>query len=223
MENTNTPTQGTEADTYETRLKAWEGEKRGILKDLQGERDKRHQLEQRLEQIESTLTSAEVVPEDVQAKVQKLSMDPDNYIREIVLREISPIRKTTEDLVIKDQYDKAYRWLAKKEGKDVDEIVGSKLEEELARIVKDRGMAAMDPVNGTKAAYDILKKEEKEKEKREAEREEAIAGESAERVTIPPRQGQTRFTRADIAAMSRQEFERNREAILEAQSKGLIN
>ena len=120
MENNNALPQGNQEDTLQDRLKTWEGEKRGLLKDLQGERDKRHQLEQRLEQLEATLNSAEVVPEDVQLKVQRLSQDPDSYIASIVEERIKPVKKLAEDLVVKDQFDRAYRWIAKKEGKDVE-------------------------------------------------------------------------------------------------------
>ena len=220
--DTQNPTPGTE-DTYEARIKALEKEKAGVIRDLQGERDKRHDLEQRFSQLEASLTTAEPeVPVDVQEEVQKLSRDPKGYIRNLVLEEVVPVRKTTEQLLLDREAEKAYSWLAKKEGKDVDDIKGSALEEELARISKERGMGPMGLYNGARAAYDIYQKELKEKERKEAEREEAIAGTSAERVTNPPRQGQAKFSRDQISQMTNSEYERNRQAILEAAEKGQL-
>ena len=215
----------TNEQTLEERMQQWEREKKGILSDLQSERGKRQSLEERIQMLESSVKEAEnEQPEvPVDERVNRLARDPDGYITSVVTPEIKTLKDEVVRLQMERKYEKAYRWLAKSEKKDEDEIPGSDLEKEIVRIAKDHGMTSMDPVEGTKAAYKIYQQEKLEKERREKEREAAISGNTSE---VPPsgqRSGQTRFTKSQILSMLPSEYERNREAILEAQSKGLIS
>lgn len=211
--------------TLEQRVQQWEREKKGLINDLQSEREKRHSLEERMSMMESSIKEAEQdQPEvPVDERVNRLARDPDGYISSIVKPEIKTLREEVTRLQMERKYERAYRWLAKAEKKDEEEIPGSDLEKEIVRIAKDHGMTSMDPVEGTKAAYKIYQQEKLERERREKEREEAISGNTSE---VPPtgqRSGQTRFTKSQILSMLPAEYERNREAILEAQAKGLIS
>jgi hypothetical protein len=228
MAGENNPTAGTES--LDQRIAQWEKERKGLISDLQEERSKRHTMETRLQELETAVQTVgeERVPEEANVRVQRLAQDPDAYIDARVearfKERLEPLSKTIESLQLSRQYDRAYSFLAKQEGKDADDIIGSDLEKEIAEIVKNHGMSNMPPLEGVKAAYKIRKQELDERKRKEAERSEAIESNAGERViTTPNRQGQARFTRAEILGMSPSEYEKNREAIMDAQSKGLIS
>lgn len=226
MAETNTPVSAGQVngETYEERLKAWEKEKKGFISDLQKERAERHSLEERLGQLEQSLSSVgkQTDVSSPDNEVVRLSQDPRGYIRSLVSEVVEPIAKDVNQVRWERKFDQAYRWLGKQEKVDEEEVRGSALEENIARIIRENGMGTMDPIEGTRAAYKIYLQEKKEKEREERNREEAITGNSTESVKTPVRTGQMRFTRSQIASMPRSEFERNREAILEAQQQGLI-
>lgn len=223
-EVTMTNTQNSTGDTLEERLKALEREKRGVIDDLRAEREKRQQYERRLEEMEKVLNSAANEPEaiDPQSEVNRLAQKPKEFILEVVKPELE--RRDQEILRLRQEkrFDQAYQWLAKQEKKDTDEVYGSEIEQDIARITKEHGMGMMDPLEGTKAAYKILQTERRIREEEEAKRNQAISNNSTHTVQNPSSAGTRSFTRAQIAAMSPYEFEQNRAAILDAQAKGLI-
>lgn len=235
MTETNTQN-STGTESLEDREKRWEKEKRGILNDLSSERDKRHLMEQEIarqrqevEEMKHALSSAanDTSEVDPQSKVNRLAQDPDAYIdlrlNRVVDEVVTPLRKEVESLKWERKFDKAYQWLGKQEKKDVDELYGSPLESEIVRITKEHGMGMMDPVEGTKAAYKIYQQELSQKELEEAKRNQTISNNSTSFVRTPPSSGSPRFTRAEIAAMPIEIFEKNQEAILEAQRLGQIS
>lgn len=210
-------------DTLEEREKAWEKERKGIIADLQRERGERQQLEERLAQVEQNLNPAGAPNGDTpEARVNLLAADPDAYISEIVSEALEPVTKHLSALVVERKLDRARKRIATREGIDPDEV-DDKLGADLIRIGKERGFTDLDPEKGVLNAYDILLQERKEKEEREAQRSQAINGQAAETIRHPSASGAgPRFTRDQIARMSREEYEANREKIAEAQSKGLI-
>lgn len=226
METTQTPNSSGN-ESLEERLKGWEREKRGLIKDVQAERDERQALEKRLAEMESALNSAAEQPEaNANEKVQKLAQDPDAYIQAHLTRALDqrvvPLEQSLQSIAKERRFEKAYSWIAKQEKKDVEEIPGSEIESEIARITKENNMGMMDPVEGVKAAYKIFLQEKREKEISEVRREEAIQGNSTATVRSPSSVGQHRFTKAEIEGMSSETYMKNREAILEAQRNGWI-
>lgn len=226
---TETNTQAPAGENLDERLKSWDREKRGLIDDLRKERESRHSMEKELEEIRTALNSAAETPEDNtnQAKVNRLAQDPDGYIQgqvsKILDETVKPLRDEVAALKWERKFEKAYQWLGKQEKKDVDEIYGSEIESEIVRITKENNMTMMDPVEGTKAAYKILKQEQREKEEAEVKRNETISQNSTSFVRNPSSSGSPRFTRAEIQAMSLPQFEKNKEAILEAQRNGMIS
>lgn len=217
------PTYTNESDTLEERIKAFEKEKKGLINDLQSEREKRQALEGRLSQIENSLSEAandngEEKPED---RVNRLAQDPDGYIDARVTPKIREIEESVKGLLIAQKVERAKKWIAKKEGIDPDDVE-SKFGDDLIRIGKTRGLVSLDPEEGIKASYEILLQERKEKERKESERDQVIAGHSTERVQSAPSSGGSRFTREGILKMSPEEFNRNFEKIKEAERRGLI-
>lgn len=210
-------------DTLEERVKTFQRERKGFINDLQKERAERHALETRLAQIETSLTSAgSDGDEQPEKRVERLAADPDGYIENVVQDYVKPLVSEINSLRHERKLERAYQWVAKQEKKEVEDIVGSDLDNDLVRIVKENGMNSMDPIEGTRAAYKILQQERKEKEQQEAERGEKISQSQTERVRVPVRTGGQRFTRDQIRGMSSEEFEANRVAILEAQKNGSI-
>ena len=210
--------------TLDERIQQWERERKGLIGDLQAEREKRHNLEERLTMIESSIKSAEPPPEDVNEddRINRFAKDPDGYISSIVESRVKTHVDRIAKLEIDRQYERAYRWLAKVEKKDEEEIFGSDLEKDIVRIVKEHGMSAMSPLDGTRAAYKIYLQEKREKDKKETERDGAISGNTTEPVRTPPPPGRRKFTRQEIVNMPDLEYEKNRDAILEAQASGWI-
>ena len=217
MADTQTSTVDT---TYDERIKDLERANKGLIRDLQEERQKKHQYEERLQTLETSLASAgeEEKPEE---RVNQLAANPDEFISQRFQELAKPLIDEVQSLKWDRKFDQAYGWLAKQEKIDSDEIRGSDLEKDIARIVKEHGMGSMDPYEGTKAAYKIYRQEQTEHASREEARSEAISGQKTETVrsTSP---GQTMFTVEQIGGMPYDEYMKNREAILEAQSKGLI-
>lgn len=215
---------GNGEETLEERIKSLEREKKGILRDLQGERERSHQYEERIARLETALTSAgnddgEIKPDE---RVNKLAQDPDSYILGVVKPEIEKRDRAIDEMRWERKIEKAYQWLGRQLKKDPDDLPGSDIDKEILRIVKERGMEAMDPIKGTQAAYEILQQEKKRKEAEEAARTETISANATETVQRTS-SGSTRgFTVAQIAAMSREEFDRRYDEIQEAKAKGLI-
>lgn len=215
---------------YEERIKQWEKEKKGILNDLQEERQKRQSYEQRLAVIESSLASAGSEDgETVEQKVQRLANQPDEYINSRIQEydesRVKVLESEINNLRNDRQIERALRWVAKQEKKDYEEVSGSELEEELARVTLDmrkRGIIPTDPFEGTKQAYKILLEERKEKEEKEKERDQTIENNRTETVQTPPRTGTHRWTRAQIAEMSPKEFDEHYDEIKHAEALGLI-
>lgn len=206
-----------------------EKEKRGLLTDIQGERDKRHALERRLEEMEQALNSAAKEPEvsSNQDEVNRLAQDPRSYIREVVSADLKrelESRDKRMNLVESSIFeDRAYRFLAKQEKLDVEDIYGSELESEIVRITKEHGMGLMNVVEGTKAAYKIYQQEKRSKEEAEKKRNENISSNATHSVRSNSSSSGTQvFSRSQIGAMSRDEFMKNHEAILKAQREGKI-
>lgn len=205
----------------EDEKKQLEKEKRGIINDVQSEREKRHELETRLGQLESSLTSAGngETPDD---KIQTFAKDPDTYIDSRVEARIKESEKRLMQIQHQTAINEAYSWLAEASGTTVSKLKGSEQDEEIGKIIKDYGLSEIDPRVGVKSAYKIYLQEQEEKKRREKERTEAIEGNASETVRTATNSGSPKFTSAQIAAMSRDEYERNREQILEARAKGLI-
>lgn len=216
-------------ETLDERLKRLEQEKRdldnqnrGMIRDLQSEREKRHALEARIDQMEQTLTSAGTGERSVDEKVALLAKDPDNYIASIVEDRLRDSEKRLMEIDHQTRIDQAYAWLAEQMGTTVSKLKGSDDDKEVGRIVSEYGLSEIDPRIGVKSAYKIFLQEKTDREESEKKRHAAIAGNATESVRSPVQPGSPMFTAADINAMSPQEYERNREKILEANAKGLI-
>lgn len=225
MTETNTPnSNGT--DNLEDRLKSLEREKRGILDDLKNERQQRQAYEKRLEDLEKTLNSAANTPEDtdLQAEVNRLAQKPKEYIVDVIKPLIEAQENKIHELQVARQVERAYTWLAKQEKKDVEDIYGSEVEKEIARISKDRGLNTMDHVSGVKAAYEILQLERMRKEEEEARRNQTISANSTHAVRTPSSSGNSVWSRQRIADVMRNgEYEKYRDEILIAQRNGMIS
>lgn len=201
----------------------WEKEKKGILRDLQSEREKRHALEEknnalesRLAVIEESLDSAGEDGESQQDRVNRLASDPDGYISnhlaQFAEQQLKPLRSELDMMKVDRDIERALRWVGKQEKKDYEDIAGSDLEQDLARITQEmraRGIVPTNAYEGTKEAYRLLQKEREEKASREKERSEKIEGQRTESVTPQTPRSSGRWTDAEIAAMSVDEFTRN--------------
>ena len=228
MTDTNLPPKGTDGETLEERLKRLEDEKkqlerekRGIINDLQSEREKRQEMESRIQEIESTLVApSKTTPDEV---IQEFAKNPNEYIDSRVEARVQKAEKRLMEIQHQNAINEAYSWLAEQEGTTVQKIRGSDKDQEIGRIVKDYGLSEIDPRVGVKSAYKIYLQEQKEKSDRDAKRTEAIQGNSTEPVRATSNSKGMKFTTSQIASMSRAEYEQNRDAILEARSKGLIS
>lgn len=220
----------TSGENYEERLRQLEKEKKGLVGDLADKREKIRSLESRLINIEETLTSAgQEDGETAESRVNRLAQDPDGYIGSHLIQfeesQIKPLRQELEMLKIDRKIERALRWVAKQEKSDYEEVAGSDLEQDLARItqeMRNRGIVPTDPEEGTKEAYRLLKQERSDKESREKEREGKIDGNRTENVSQPSRTGSRRWTRADIDSMSISEFTKNESEIKRQFAEGLI-
>ena len=208
----------------------WEKEKKGILNDLRSERDKRHQLEekntaleQRLAVIEESLVSAGDDGESPQERVNRLANDPDGYISSHLMQfeeeRVKPIRNELEMMKIDRKIERGLRWVAKQEKKDYEDVAGSELENELARVtqaMRARGIVPTDPEEGTKEAYRLYLQEKEEKENREKERSEKIEGNRTANVTPQTSRGSRKWTDEEISSLSMNEFNQNEAEIRRA-------
>lgn len=214
----------------------WEKEKKGILSDLRSERDKRHSLEeknsaleQRLAVIEESLTSAGEDGENPQDRVNRLAQDPDSYIGNHLVQfeetRLKPLQQEIEMMKIDRKIERGLRWVARQEKKDYEDVSGSELENDLARITQEmraRGIVPTDPEEGTKEAYRLYLKEKEDKEHREKERSGKIEGNRTEGVTPQARSGSHIWTREEIQELSSDEFTKNETEIKRQMVKGLI-
>lgn len=208
----------------------WDKEKKGILNDLRSEREKRHQLEekntaleQRLAVIEESLTTAGEDGESPQDRVNRLANDPDGYISDHLVNfeetRLKPLQQEVEMLKIDRSIEKGLRWVAKQMKKDYEDVAGSDVENELARVTQEmraRGIVPTNPEEGTKEAFRMWQKEQEEKENREKERDQKIEGNRTETVSTPVRTGSRRWTREEVNAMSAEEFTKNEAEIRQA-------
>jgi hypothetical protein len=198
---------------------------RGLIGDLQSEREKRHSLEQRVTEMEASLASAgqddgAVNPNE---KVNLLAQDPDGYIKRIVREEMEPVEKVIQKNEWDRKFEKAYQWLAKQEKVDIESLYGADVEKDLVRIIKDHGMTTMEPIEGTKAAYKIRQQELLEKENAERNRDGVISGQSTETVRRPGLSAPNVFTAEGIRKIIQNgEYEKYRGEILAAQEQGRI-
>lgn len=214
-----------EADSYEEKMKTWERERKGMLSDLAGKREEIRLLKEEVAEIRDAITSAanEGDGETPQDRVNRLAQDPDTYIDERINQfretEVKPLRSELEMMKIDRAIERGLRWVAKQEKKDYEDVAGSDLELDLARItqnMKERGIVPTNPEEGTKEAYRLYLKEKEEKENREKERSEKIEGNKTESVVPPARSGSHRWTREEVAAMSAEEFTKNEAEIRKA-------
>jgi hypothetical protein len=220
----------TDSETLEQRIKRLEDEKknlerekRGIVTDLQSEREKRHMLEARIGEIEQDLASPGNKGETADQKIEVFAKNPDEYIDSRVEARIRETEKRLLETQHQSNINEAYSWLAEQEGTSVAKLRGSEKDEEIGRIVKEYGLAEIDPRVGVKSAYKIFLQEQEEKKAREAKRSEAIEGNATETVRTVKPSGATKFTRSGIVAMIKDgTYEANREAILLAQRQGTI-
>lgn len=222
MADTATETLEERVKRLEDEKKQLEKEKRGIISDVQSEREKRHELETRLGQLETSLSSAGN-GESPDEKIQSFAKDPDTYIDSRVEARIKESEKRLIEIQHQTAINEAYSWLAEASGTTVAKMKGSEQDQEIGRIVKDYGLAEIDPRIGVKSAYKIFLQEQEEKKVREQKRSEAIEGNASETVRTSTTSGSRKFTRSQIASMPRSEYEQNREAIMAAQAKGLIS
>lgn len=230
MAETNTAQTGAQSgETLEERVKRLEDEKRqlekekrGIINDVQSEREKRHELETRLGTLEASLTSAGN-GETSDEKIQSFAKDPDTYIDSRVEARVRESEKRLLEIQHQSNINEAYSWLAEQEGTTVAKIKGTEKDEEIGKIIKEYGLVEIDPRIGVKSAYKIYLQEQEEKKRKEEKRSEAIDGNSSESVRNAERTQSPKFTRSQISTMSRSEYERNREAILDSQRQGLIS
>lgn len=228
-ENNPTP-RAQEGETLEDRLKRLEDEKRnlekekrGIISDLQSEREKRHELETRMGQIEQNLASAgNNNGENPDEIIQRFAKNPDAYIDSRVEARIKESERKLFEMDHQTKINDAYAWLAEQVGTSTAKLRGSEQDEEIGKIVKEYGLSEIDPRIGIKSAYKIYLQEQKEKKEREEKRTEAVQGNSTESVRQVINSGSSKFTAEQIRAMSPREYEQNREKILEANAKGLI-
>lgn len=208
--------------SQEERLKTWEKEKKGLISDLQSEREKRQGLESRLSSLETRLRPVETV-EPVDDKVNRLAKDPDTYIDQRLQPHFGRLKEQVDQIQFRAIVNEAYDWLADQEGTTRRKILNSDVDKDIARIVKDNNLTTIDPMSGTQAAYKIYLQEKEEKKVAEASRSAAINGNSTERPGRPAATGGSRFSAKQIQAMSLDEFNRNFDAIQEAKRTGQIS
>lgn len=217
----NTPS-FTEDQTLEEKLKVLEKANRGLTAEVIEGREEKRELKERLANIENSLTSAaedngDEKPED---KVNRLANDPDGYIQARVDQVVTPLMRELQQLRLKDEVERARKWVAKREKIDPDDV-DEKLGADLARIGKERGLVKLNPEEGIKASYEILLQERREKDDRESSRNESINNHGTENVRIVPRT-KGRFTREDIAGMSIDEYTKNEAAIKQQMREGKL-
>lgn len=209
-----------EGANYEERMKQWEKEKKGILRDLQDERNTRQSLEQRLAVIENSLTSAGEDGETVEQKVQRLANQPDEYIDSRLQQydesRVKVLEGEIQSLKIDRDIERGLRWVARQEKKDYEDVAGSELEEELARMtlaMKARGIIPTGAYEGTKQAYKMLLDEKREKEEKEKNRDKTIENNRTEEIRSPSSSGKRVWTPESVQALSLDEFTKNEEEI----------
>ena len=204
-------------ETVEERQARWEKEKKGLISDLQKEREQRQSLEQRLGTVEKSLEDNGEEPTQ-QDEVTRLAADPRTYIMDVVkpyITEVGSIR-------VERKIERAKRWIAKQEKIDPDDIDGSDLEKDLVRIGNEHQLTTIDPEVGIQNAYKILLQERREKLEKEKEREQKIADNSSEPATRRSSSSPVSFTRDAIAKMSTAEYEAKKDQIRLAQLEGRI-
>jgi hypothetical protein len=207
----------------EERLKAWEREKKGLITDLQAEREKRQAMEQRIAGLETRLVPLDSVGQSAEDKVNRLAQNPDAYIDERVNTRVSKVEEELKRERFQSAVNEAYDWLADQEGTTRRKIINSDLDKDMARIIKENSLGNLDPRQGIVAAHKIYLQEKTEKENAEKTRSAAINGNSTEKPQRSTPVGGMRFTAKQIASMSMDEFNRNFDAIQEAKKNGLIS
>lgn len=209
-------------DTADERIKALEREKKGIISDLQSERDRRQQLEQRLSSLETRIPVGPTPT--AEEKVNRLAQNPDEYIDQRVNQRFIEMQREVGQLKFKSAVDEAYDWLAEQEGTTPRKLKNSPFDDNLARIIKEHNLNSLDPISGAKTAYKIHLREKDEKESAEKERSKAITGNATERSAGRPiNNNGFKFSAKQIAAMSQKEFDANFDAIQEAKQNGQIS
>lgn len=227
----NTTTVETSGETLEQRLakfeeekKSWENQRRGMISDLQQERDKRHTLEEKVNQIEASLT-ATGTSQTADELIAEFAKDPDSYIQAKTEPLVESRVKSFEDRLAAMEHqrriDQAYAWLAEQENKSVSKVVGGETDMALTDVVSRHNLQNSDPLAGVQIAYKIYLQEKAEKELQERARQGNVTTQSTERAGTS-NTGTRSFKRSELARMSLQDYEKNREAIYEAQAKGLI-
>lgn len=211
----------------------FEKEKTGLIKDLAEQRkenrnlrEKTGALEQRLAQIETSLSQEEPSPADV--RVQKFAQDPDAYIKEVVAplvsERIQPLEKVLTQSQLDRKLENAMEFIAEEKG-ITKRQAAKKYEKKLAEVVESHGFGSLDPYDGTIAAFKILEVDEKESEKKEKEREERINGQHTETGQAKTTERGHIWKTSEIAKLSRGqngEFNKHADEILRQQREGLI-
>lgn len=216
----------TKDENLEERIKSFEREKNGLIGDLAKQREKNRALEERLTSLEASLNEPEPpTPSSVEAEVERFTKDPAGYIRSVtnplIEERVRPIQSVLSMSQTKDKLNEAMEFISEQEGITKKEAK-KKYDEDLAKIVSDHGFQSLDPYDGTLAAYKIMKTEKMEKDEKEEEREKRIKGDQPEPARSTSKPSNSKWTSSKIAQLSRTEYERHRDEILEAAQKGLI-
>ena len=200
-------------ETLEDRIKKLEGKSEGLLQEVKHERDLRHQAEERLKLVESSLETAgadEEKPEVIEAR---------NFVRGEVEEVIKPLKNTVNFLVSDRKVEQALDHLSEQAG-----MTKSKFRKEheaaLEKIVKERNLNAVgiDPYVGILNAWEIHQNSVREAEKAEKERTERISGSQPETSrTAPASSGNLpkRINASRLANLSDKEFDEVNQAIKE--------
>ena len=200
-------------ETLEDRIKKLEEMNKGLLKETQHERDLRHQTEERLKLVESSLETAgndDEKPEVVEAR---------NFVRGEIEEVIKPLSRTVSALINDQKVERALDVLSEQSG-----MTKSKFRKEheaaLEKIVKERNLNAVgiDPYVGILNAWEIHQNSLKEAEKAEKERTERISGSQPETTRSAPVSAGNlpkKINASRLANLSDKEFDEVNQAIRE--------
>lgn len=192
------------------RLEELERANKGLLRDLQSEREKRQQLEAR--------------PNPVPVGNPVGGPDP---VADVLKPYVAPLEAEIQKLKDEREVGKALKFIAKQEKLDEDDVIQSAVFKDLVEVAKKHNLRGMSPLDEAKAAYQLLNAERQAKataeKAAEAARNTSISSNSSVVSGQPVyNSGPRSFTRAEISAMSLDEYRAQKATIDAAYRAGLI-
>lgn len=206
-----TPTE--DAAQLKARIDELERAQKGMLRDLQSEREKRQALE----------AQAQSSP----APAGQSGPASDDPVKDVIQPYLKPYEQEIQILKQQQEISRAVKYIAKQEKLDEDEVINSSQFKELVEVAKRYNLRGMSPLDEAKAAYKLREAEKRSKEEAEklaeTQREAAISSGATVSTGQPlVNKAVKSFTRAEIGAMTLDEYKANREAIQAAQKAGLV-